>query len=220
MDFGPSPYYPGGSTRIKLNCYFYRTLLVKEFDEGQKGAERMAIVPSRTGAPAACDRLHAKGERLSDPGEWSGYFKGVKGQLVFFNAADGTDGGIPFLIYDSTTGKRIFEDLAYDSTLWSEKPADSPFNQLRVTSGQDGQISLTYLRVVDAACDLHLEKASCGEQVRKKLKLKNTQMPVCTGYKGIPTRSISSVAYPVYVLLFPQATTQTIVGPVKCWPVD
>jgi hypothetical protein len=40
-------------------------------------------------------------------------------------------------------------------------------------------------------------------------------MPVCSGYKGIPTRWASAVAYPVEVLLFPQPAIKTITGPVK-----
>jgi hypothetical protein len=42
-----------------------------------------------------------------DGSEWSGYFKGVRGNLVFFNAADGTNAGIPFVVNDSRTGRRF-----------------------------------------------------------------------------------------------------------------
>jgi hypothetical protein len=220
VDLGASRYYPGGNVRVTLSCYFYPTFLVKEYDEGQKGAEWLAIVPVEKSKATECTQSHAQGEKFIAGPEWRGYFKGVKGNLVFFNDADGTDGGMPFVVYDATTGKKIFEDSAYDSRMWTKKATDSPFNRLRASKAQDGQMSLRYLRVVQADCDLHTEKLSCWEGVRKKLALKSAEMPVCSGYKGIPTRWESAIAYPVEVLLFPQPVVKTIAGPVKCWPVD
>lgn len=217
---GPSPYYPGGTVRSKLTCYFYPAVMVKEYDEGQKGAEWLAIVPNNRRAAPKCIRSHVPGERVIEGSEWRGYFKGVKGNLVFFNDSDGIDGGLPFVVYDARAGQKIFQDSAYDSTMWSRKVQDSPFNQLRVNRTRGGQVSLKYLRVVEANCDLQTEKASCWEQVREKLELKTAEMPACSGYERILTRRESSVAYPVEVLLFPQPATKTIAGPVKCWPVD
>lgn len=220
VDFGPSPYYRRQEVRVKLSCYFYPTFIVKEYDEGQKGAEWQAILPIEKGAALACTRSHAPGEKVIRYPEWSGYFRGAKGNLVFFDDADGTNGGMPFVVYDSRTGTKIFEDSAYDSSMWTKKVEDSPFNRLRVSNAQMGQISLRYLRVVEADCDLHTEKATCWEQIRRKLALKDAQMPVCSGYEGIPTRRESAVAYPVEVFLFPTPARKTIAGPVKCWPVD
>jgi len=42
VDFGRSPYYLSGKVRNKLSCYLYPTLMVKEYDEGQKGS-RVAV---------------------------------------------------------------------------------------------------------------------------------------------------------------------------------
>jgi hypothetical protein len=218
--FGPSPYYPRGSVRTKLTCYFYPTLMVKEYDEGQKGAEWLAIVPNNTRTAPKCVRSHVPGERVIEGSEWRGYFKGAKRNLVFFNDSDGINGGLPFIVYDARTGQKLFEDSAYDPSMRSRKIQDSPFNRLRVSSAQGSQAVLRYLRVVEANCDLHAEKASCWEQVRRKLELKTAQMPSCSGYERIPTRWESSVAYPVEVLLFPHPAIKTIAGPVKCWPVD
>lgn len=49
--------------------------------------------------------------------EWVGYFKGAKGNLVFFDADDGINGGMPFVVYDSKTGKSVFKDSYYDSSM-------------------------------------------------------------------------------------------------------
>lgn len=223
VDFGLSENnLPGRQDfRVKLYCFFYTNFVVKEYDnEGQKGAQWVSIVPIEKGTAPACARTHASGEKIFKWPEWSGYFKGVKGNLVFLNDPDGTDGGMPFTIYDFRTGNKIFRDSAYDSGMWTKKPASSPFNHLRFRGTQDGDFTMTYLRVVEADCDLHTEKSACWERVRKRLELKSVQMPVCTGYEEISSRYVSALAYPVEVSLFPQPVTKTIAGPVKCWPVD
>ena len=56
VDFGPSPFYRASQhVRNKLTCYYYPAITVKEYDQGEKGAEWLAIVPS---AQAACTRRH------------------------------------------------------------------------------------------------------------------------------------------------------------------
>jgi len=91
---------------------------------------------------------------------------------------------------------------------------------LRFSGRQDSDLTMTYLRVVEADCDLHFEKTACWEKVRKKLDLKDAPMPVCTSYESVSDRAVSAVAYPVEVSLFPQPVTKTIAGPVMCWPTD
>jgi hypothetical protein len=169
-------------------------------------------------------RLHALqssalDERVTDIAWW-GYFGGVKGELVFFDQADGTDGGLLFGVFDAKTGRKIFEDSEYRSEMWTRKPPYSPFNRLRISSAKNSHPVLRYLRVVRAECDLHDERAACWEQVRKRYKIKSPEVPVCSDYKGINTRWESAVAYPVEVTLDEDLKTKTIAGPVKCWPVD
>ncbi|HMI50533.1 MAG TPA: hypothetical protein VK525_03410 [Candidatus Saccharimonadales bacterium] len=223
VDFGLSENNPPGGRhlRVKLYCFLYLNFMIKEYDdEGKKGAVWVAIVPIQKGPAPACARTHASGERILKWPEWSGYFNGVKGNLVFLNDADGTDGGMPFTIFDFRTGNKIFRDSAYNAAMWNEKPASSPFNRLRFTGDHDSDLTMRYLRVVEAGCDLYTEKSICWEQVRKKLELKSPRMPVCTGYENVSSRYPSAVAYPVEVSLFPQPATKTIAGPIRCWPVD
>jgi len=190
--------------------------MVKEYGEGAKG-DAIAIAPAKRGAVPECTRDAAVGQRAVEEG---GYFQGAKGNLVFINAPDGTDGGLPFVVYDVTTGKKIFQDSAFQPKILGMKVEDSPFNELRISKAQDGRMYLRYLRVVATDCDLHLKEIPCWERTQRELELKNARMPVCSGYASISTRWASAVAYPVEVFLFPQATTKTIAGPVKCWPVD
>lgn len=221
IDFGASPYYlnPQSAPHIKLSCFYFPTFMVKEYDEGQKSAEWLAIVPTGNGAAASCTRSHAPDEMVID---WWGYFEGAKMNLVFFNAPDGQDGGMPFAVFDSRSGKKIFEDVAYDSGFVLRQLDVSPFDRLRVSRGQDGSVLLKYLRVKAYDCDLHLQahRSACWEKIRVQASLRSRQIPVCSGYGQIHNQYWSAVAYPVEVFLLPRPTRRTIAGPVRCWPVD
>ena len=216
VDFGPSPYYPNPQTapRIKLSCFYFPAFMVKEYDEGQKGAEWLSIVRSSKAATLLCTRSHAPDEVVID---WSGYFEGAKANLVFIHAPDGQDGGMPFAVFDSRAGKKIFEDVAYDSSFINRRFAVSPFNKLRVSG-----VLLKYLRVEAYDCDLHHspERSACWEKIKVQAGLGNRQIPVCSGYEQIHSQYSSAVAYPVEVILRPRPTIRTIAGPVRCWPID
>jgi hypothetical protein len=193
--------------------------MVKEYDEGQKGAEWLAIAPIEGPTPPPCTLTHPANEKVIPP-EWGGYFMGAKGRLVFFSEADGFNSAMPFVVYDSRTKTKVFEDSYHDTRIFRRTVESSPFNHMRVIEGNNGQFILKYLHVVEVGCDLHTEKSSCWERVRKKLKLQSTEMPTCTGYETISTWFASAVAYPVEVTLFPKPVVKTVDGPVRCWPVD
>jgi len=218
VDMGPSSgNLPGQHFRVKLYCWFYPNFMVKEEDDFQrKYPSLVAIVPIRQAVAPSCSLAHAAGERAMKWPEWSGSFEGVKGDLVFSGDADGLDGGLTFVVYDYQTGQKIFED----SELLGTPNTASPFSRLRFKRAADGGLSLKYVRIVEADCDLHLEGAACWEEVRKKLGIESDRRPVCSGYEDISSRWVSAVAYPVEVSLFPQPTWKTIAGPVECWPVD
>jgi len=213
VDFGLSPYYlPGSDIHVRLSCFIYPAFMVKEYDEGQKGAEWIAVARIGKGKAPQCSKSHEQGEWVLDQKEWDGYFMGVKGDMAFFRAADGIDGGMPFAIFDAKTRKKIFSD--------SFKFEDSPFNDIRVERTDDGQVVLRYLRVKGTFCDLYPEKVRCWEPTRKKLGIRSTAKPVCKGYEDTRARWGSAVAYPVEVVLFPKPVRKNVDGPVTCWPVD
>lgn len=214
---GPSPYYPNGSYQKTLSCFFYPTILVKQYDEGQKGAEWLSFVRLETEHPKRCELSHDSDERVID---WNGYFKGVKSNLVFFDAPDGLDQSIFFAVYDANTGKKLFEDPAYFSRSGDREVSPDLFDNLRIHVRADGQVTLRYRRVEATECDLHLEPDKCWRAVRAQLDLKVTKAPVCTEYAKIKVWFPSSIAYPVETTLFPKPVTKTIPGAVKCRPVD
>ena len=116
--------------------------MVKEYDEGQKGAEWLAIVPVEARTTPGCTQSHAVGEKVIEEPEWGGYFKGAKKNLVFFHAADGTNGGMPFVVYDARSGTKVFQDSYYDASMWNRKVESPLFNRLRVRNAPDGQVFL------------------------------------------------------------------------------
>ena len=239
VDLGPSESNPkthGQKIRGKVTCYYYPGFMVKEVDLGEKGAERLAVVPAGKTA-TSCTRARGKREKVVNPDEWSGYFKGVKGNLVFFDADDGWNGGMGFVVYDAKTMKKIYEDAALGALKFSD---DSGPN-----------VSIAYTRVVDGGCNLPKEQAACWSAIQKKLSLEAGAAPDCkAGYEksaqamaearcsGNPKAdpecmakelslarqqandASSVIAYPVSVVLSASPAVKQVAGKVRCWPSD
>lgn len=128
VDYGPSPFYdPLQNVRVLLTCFHLPSFVVKQYDEGQKRAEWLAILPIEKENVPDCTRTHEAREKVIKKGAaWSGYFKGVKDSLVFFNADDGNGGALPFVVYDSATGAEVFDDSAYDSNISKQRTENGP----------------------------------------------------------------------------------------------
>jgi len=210
--------------------------MVKEVDMGEKGAQRLAIVPGKLKSHI-CSRLRDPGEQAINPDEWSGYFKGVKGDLVFFEADDGWNGGMGFAVYDSKTMKKIFDDVAFGEIAFSD--AGAP------------QTTLAYTRVADGGCVIPKDQAACWNKIGTQLGLQDASAPDCkAGYENSAqqlakgrcqaqgadnpqclakeivlarqqTSDANSVlAYPVEVVLGAKATIKPVGGNVRCWTAD
>ena len=221
-DLGPSSSNPPGERRIRitLSCYLFPKFMVKEYDEGEKGAAWIGMVLTPTPVSSACGTSHVAGEKVIGADEWCGYFRGAKQNLVFLVACDGANGGLPFAVYDARTGKKIFEDSAYDSSMWKDAPTLSHFDRLQVLGGKDQPLILRYLRVIRADCDLHSKDASCWGKVAAELHLHENGPPVCRGYENIPDRTDSVLAYPVEISLSTEPSPKNVSGPVLCWPFE
>jgi len=121
VDYGVPQDFAGNPHHDQLTCFYYRGLMVKQLtNQWNKGALFLSFLRFDQARPA-CVKEHSPTEKVLDP-EWGGYFRGlVKGDLVFFDADDGEDGGMPFVVYDSKTQKKIFEDNAYYFWMWNPK---------------------------------------------------------------------------------------------------
>lgn len=212
VDLGPSPYLmPRSASRIQLFCSYYPEFLIKQLDDpGQKGTRWVTIVPIIKGAVPTCLRSHGPKERFIAREWWS--FIGVKGSLLFLEAADGSSGGMPFRVLDLKTGKKIFED----SKWWND--------HFEFVQTPDGKMSLRYLRVVEGDCSIPKGEESCWNKFREKFGLPLAAAPKCTGSEEEETIPISeepmesAIAYPVAVELVPRPVIHAIPGPVKCRP--
>jgi hypothetical protein len=141
VDYGVPKDFPGNPHHDQLMCFYCRSLMVKQLtNEWNKGALFLSFLRFDQTRPA-CVEEHSPAEKVLGYPEWGGYFRGLaKGDLVFFDAEDGQDGGMPFAVYDSKTQKKIFEDNAYYVWMWNQKlrPRPSPFNDIRVRTTHDG----------------------------------------------------------------------------------
>ena len=126
------------SDRNRVPCYYFPNFMVKEVDLGEVGAERLGIVPGTPQSTGKCVRARSKEEIVIAPKEWSGYFMGVKNGYLFFSGDDGWNGATPFAIFDSKTGKKLFEDSAKADIAFIGRP--------------DQSVGMQYLRVVSDDC--------------------------------------------------------------------
>jgi hypothetical protein len=147
----------------QVNCYRFASFMVKEVDLGDKGAESLAIA-----APdAACQRAAGKDDKpVKD--DTAGYFFGAKGNLAFFQAEDGLNGGLPFVVYDTKTMKRLFDDNLQGDD----------FESLDVV-GTTAKI--TYRRVFSSDCSLYKDGGACADKIKKATGLGgvDAKLPDC-----------------------------------------
>ncbi|RFB94948.1 hypothetical protein B5K11_08175 [Rhizobium leguminosarum bv. trifolii] len=153
----------------KITCSRYPTFMVKEVDLGEVGAEKLALLA----ADAPCERTSERERVIA--GDTAGYLMGVSGGFVFFRAADGWNGGLPFVVYDAATGERLLDDSL----------EGDDFAAIR--SGT-GELTLDFRRVYTASCSLYLERAACAKTIAADIGL--SQLPDCTAaYKAEIKRS-------------------------------
>jgi hypothetical protein len=218
VDLGPSAYLmPGDHSRVQLYCAYYPDFMVKELDDpGLKGTEWVTITTIHGEHIPACHPSHGPEERFLAK-EWWG-FVGVKGPLLFLEAADGENGGMPFRVLNRKTEKDIFTDSI---ALPYYKLHDLDF--VRTSSDE---LLLRYSRVVAGSCSIPKDGLTCWNKLRRKFGLISATAPACTGYEGevpVPADEVqtpSAIMYSVEVKLSARPTSHAIAGPVRCRPVE
>lgn len=177
-----------------ITCTRYAAFAVKEVDLGEKGAEKLAIIP--TGAKCA---VETPGEIKID---LEGYFKGAIGDYIFFDASDGWDGGVPFTVF-SPDGKKLFED--------SVERGD-----FALASREGKTLRMQYMRVFQAPCSLYTSNAACDGEVTSLTGLGGegaapvTELPDCA---AVYDRQLKETA-PEYVDVL-KASPSVLVYPVE-----
>ncbi|HEV2301523.1 MAG TPA: hypothetical protein VGR91_08135 [Stellaceae bacterium] len=120
---------------------------MKELDLGEVAAELTILPLPPDGKHPPCRRRTAPGEIVIPAKEWSGYFRGVKSGYVFFDAEDGSNGGLGFAVFDGRTGRKLFEDVAVGGLRGAERAGPA--------------IRLRYRRALVGACSIPHDGAKC-----------------------------------------------------------
>ena len=162
------PEYPG--EKHVASCYSYPGYMVKQLDFGEVGAERLSIIALAAGANASCDQSKAPGEYVIPPETWSGYFAGAKGGYAFFNADDGVNDGMGFIVLRVEDKKKIFEDVREKS-----------FHSMEL---HDGVPLVRYRRVYSASCSVPVDGASCIDAIVRDTGVSKASLGLCAqGYR-------------------------------------
>ena len=164
--------------KTTLTCGYYPHFMVKQIDEGEVGAFQLSIVPVTGGVNPPCQRDNLPTEKVVKPDDWSGYFKGVKGDFVFFDAEDGVNGGLGFAVFTTGAGK-LFEDSA--------------MGNLESATLDGGTLILRYTRVFAGECSDPLEGAKCWERIAAAAGIDKSAKPDCAaGYAKIKNDNAKS----------------------------
>jgi hypothetical protein len=93
----PDPLDP--QVKRNVSCFTCKHFVVKQVDLGEIGADRLSIIPAAPGKTPQCRQAKERDEYVIPGDSWSGYFEGVKSDYAFFVAADGTNGGLGFMVF-------------------------------------------------------------------------------------------------------------------------
>jgi hypothetical protein len=158
------------AAKTKLTCRYYQRFMVKEIDEGEVGAAQLSMVPIMAGsAKPACQRANVAAEKIADPSAWDGYFKGVKGDYVFLDAADGVNGALGFAVITASDAHKIFDDTALGA-----------FESLTLAGST---MTMRYKRSVEGSCSVPHDGASCWSKIAAATGLPESKAPDCAaGY--------------------------------------
>ncbi|MGA9672134.1 MAG: hypothetical protein WBQ94_23175 [Terracidiphilus sp.] len=216
-----------------LSCYYYPHFMVKQIDLGEEGAEQLSILHISKGEEQPpCRRTNAKDEMVIDSKAWDGYFEGVKGSFVFFNAADGVNGGVGFAIFSGSDGSKIFEDVAKSGM--SSIELIPPIAQSDPNNHSDAAIKVRFRRVYQAPCSLRTDERNCWTSIKQITGLSDSAPPNCSAWyeaeeKRLPDGSKevatdpSVITYEVEILLDSRNTlvrAAPISKPIECYGAD
>ncbi|MBM7130312.1 hypothetical protein [Dyella mobilis] len=215
-------------TKPALSCFYYPHLMVKQVDMGEVGAEQLSILFVENGKkPPACRRENARDEKVI--GDWSGYFRGVRAEYVFFAGADGANGGTPFAVFNPE-GEKLFADTAVDMHSVKTMRPPQPLSQ---RPWYENPLELDYRRVYLAPCSMRSNAQTCWSEIRQATGLSQAA-PDCSAAYAAQEKTASAgqlaelradpsvVEYEVHAVLDGRGVIQvTPVSPaLACYPAE
>ena len=170
----PDPVNP--QTKPMLSCFYFPHLMVKQVDMGEVGAEQLSMTYLAKGQAApACRRENAKGETVIT--NWSGYFKGVKNDYVFFSGADGSNGGEGLAIFNAADGERLFAD---NVTELHAVALTGPVQDPDQRPWYENPLVLRYRKVYLAPCSMRADAPHCWSRIKQVTGLTQPAAPDCS----------------------------------------
>ncbi len=151
----------------RVSCFYYRSVVVKEVDLGEVGAERLALLPVLAGNATPCRDTKETYEYEISADRWSGYFRGVKADYAFFDAPDGTNGGLGFMVLRLVDRKPLFEDVAQHG--------------IQAIEALDRSLKLRYQRVYQGKCSAINDGAGCRAALSQETGVAEASLSGCAG---------------------------------------
>jgi hypothetical protein len=124
----------------QVSCFYYRSIVVKQVDFGKVGADRLALLACNVWQRDALSGRDGSKRIVIPSDSWSGYFKGVKADFAFFEAPDGINGGLGFMVLRVYARKPLFQDTAQHG--------------LQSIEIQEGTLRLCYQSVFQGSCSV------------------------------------------------------------------
>lgn len=154
----------------QVSCFYYRSIVVKQIDYGELGSERLSLLPVVSGNGTPCRTASEANEHVIPSDSWSGYFKGVKSEYAFFDAPDGTNGGLGFMVMRVYGRKPLFVDTAQHG--------------IESMDIHEGILRFRYQRVFTADCSLISDTSACREQLIRDTGVTEASLSICAqGYQ-------------------------------------
>jgi hypothetical protein len=172
----------------QITCFYYRSVVIMQVDYGEVGAERLALLPVISGNATPC-RIDMEPYEYDIPSDrWSGYFRGAKADYAFFEAPDGTNGGLGFMVLRVYDRKQLFDDTAQHG--------------VRSIDVLDGGIKIRYQRVYTGGCSVITAGTTCRDALIQETGVSASSLSGCeTGYERKWSQAPTVIVYEVEVIL-------------------
>jgi hypothetical protein len=192
----------------EIVCTQFDDLTIREEQEGPTSKPAGLIAAGGT-----CGRAETPGEtKVKSAGM---YFLGRKGPALVFEEMD-PHGASAFVVVDSDTGTIVFRDRTFGAPAFTGLSWDG------------GQMSLSYMRGVNAPCSMLKNRAACAAELNAKNLMPRAMTSklkpgACTGpyaEASAPDDNPSILSHKVDVVLAAdQSPKRKPYGPVACAPM-
>jgi hypothetical protein len=157
--------------RRQLTCFYYRSIVIKQVDYGEVGADRLALLPVLSRNATQCHEEREALEYVIPSDTWSGYFRGVKADYAFFDAPDGVNGGLGFMVLRLFDRKAVLEDVAEHG--------------IKSIDYEEGVMKIHYQRVHAGDCSILSAGNGCRDALVRDTGVSAQSLSICPqGYRA------------------------------------